>query len=790
MTLEKFLEIEEKLSDDKLEEVLNSMIRMKAFSSIKTEISVLNARLKGLKNGIIQGTVSFSDSSQERNKIRIALLELSKDTKRLFISEEEEDFYQIRKRINILIIDIENFFETINQRGINGYEWTEESDEDFAKIIKTWNEQSFSVAVIALMKSGKSTLLNAWMGNEFLPANIKPETMRVVRIKHDPRNLEGRLIRRKSTLAKGPEDVRFKLSTLNKKARDKDKLPSSEELTLKIDLPVLKGKRLDDVQFELLDTPGVNEAGVQQLESKVNRLVENSDVIIYLLDISKLKSEDEEKMFKKLQDARAELFKQVRTKLFFVINKVDLIENRNFKEAKGFVGIDDVKKYVITYLQNNLSINLEEDEVFFCSAEKAVLGRVMLSGNASEKQKTDFYNLVYGVKRRRKIPEEYVISDAKEILEESGILSLEDKIIRKIHEKRMRIFVTSMIYKLEKLLDQVKRNIEVSKGSLNKRGIQIEKLKSDIGEINSQLEELSVINSEFKKKGNNSIDNFFHQFKEQVTQNIKSIFSDDKDIKTDNLIPFLADILKRLNYVFTTEDKQKIAEKVDDLHFQVMKSLDSSFRVLWNRVVSHMHRYHEEQVEKINVLIKPLVKRIEDKINEELDIDLKPNDMRFPPLVLNKFYEKIERDVNRLISEKDVFSPRLETETRVANKDVKFLFWTIRKKGDVYEVTRFKMWKKQYSFSSYQYQRYLVNEIKSLSSNTEAIAKQVVEKQFEKFRDEVEAQVTNYSQRYISIIENEIQRKEAGIDIEERKKVVSSDLIALDRMIQTLLGFK
>jgi predicted GTPase len=46
----------------------------------------------------------------------------------------------------------------------------------------------------------------------------------------------------------------------------------------------LADSEMEDQRFELLDTPGPNEAGTELLKAKVERLLDEVDVIVYLLD--------------------------------------------------------------------------------------------------------------------------------------------------------------------------------------------------------------------------------------------------------------------------------------------------------------------------------------------------------------------------------------------------------------------------------------------------------------------------------------------------------------------------
>lgn len=62
----------------------------------------------------------------------------------------------------------------------------EELEDGVKALRQKWERRRFRVAVVGLMKSGKSVFLNALLGDELLPSSNVAETARVVHILHDP----------------------------------------------------------------------------------------------------------------------------------------------------------------------------------------------------------------------------------------------------------------------------------------------------------------------------------------------------------------------------------------------------------------------------------------------------------------------------------------------------------------------------------------------------------------------------------------------------------------------------
>ncbi|GIL70787.1 hypothetical protein Vretimale_3881 [Volvox reticuliferus] len=248
------------------------------------------------------------------------------------------------------------------------------------------DENALSVAVLALTKSGKSTLLNALLGMEVLPMNNVPETARICRITHDASAREPLL--RDATgkiLARGEADVRTRLQQLNTVARGSRGSPPSRHpdslgpavedqaadgaggssstgsyntgsgggglstvLDISAPLKALEGYGPEFGRVTLLDTPGPNEAGEEQLKFQVERLLEGVDCVLYLLDYTKLKTAEEEGLFRRLRAINPQLVARLSSRLFFVINKVDASETSE--------GLDpeEVRNYVADLVTRQL----------------------------------------------------------------------------------------------------------------------------------------------------------------------------------------------------------------------------------------------------------------------------------------------------------------------------------------------------------------------------------------------------------------------------------------------------
>ena len=104
---------------------------------------------------------------------------------------------------------------------LKSFEELEASDADMQALRNKVQAGNITVAVMALMKAGKSTLLNAMIGQEFCPATVEPQTATLLRIQHDPNYPDGKLTDADGiTIAEGREQILNKIVASNADRRN------------------------------------------------------------------------------------------------------------------------------------------------------------------------------------------------------------------------------------------------------------------------------------------------------------------------------------------------------------------------------------------------------------------------------------------------------------------------------------------------------------------------------------------------------------------------------------------
>jgi tRNA U34 5-carboxymethylaminomethyl modifying GTPase MnmE/TrmE len=138
-----------------------------------------------------------------------------------------------------------------------------------------------SVAVFGEFNRGKSTLLNALLGRDILPAKLVPTTGQTIRLVEGTEE-EVRVYFRDGGISRSPVQEFDRITSLGINGRVRDDIASVEVV---VTAPLLRGGLV------LLDTPGCNEGEKQT--SRACHAVAEADLVLFVLDAQKLLSEAE-----------------------------------------------------------------------------------------------------------------------------------------------------------------------------------------------------------------------------------------------------------------------------------------------------------------------------------------------------------------------------------------------------------------------------------------------------------------------------------------------------------------
>lgn len=217
-------------------------------------------------------------------------------------------------------------------------------------------DKDFDVYVVATMSSGKSTLINAMLGCDLLPALNEATTATIAKITDNDRmprghfkvsctDDEGYLINDEQeldlTTKEGSDSASKLMSEWNK---------LSDVFRINVEGKISAIEERENVRLVLTDTPGPNNS--QDIEHNLTtmRYIGDSDrnpLVLYILNGQQLGINDDQSLLRQIADVMSKGGKQSKDRFIFIINKADV-----FDPEKGEY-VEDVVKRAKRYLEDN-----------------------------------------------------------------------------------------------------------------------------------------------------------------------------------------------------------------------------------------------------------------------------------------------------------------------------------------------------------------------------------------------------------------------------------------------------
>lgn len=416
-------------------------------------------------------------------------------------------------------------------------------------------ELKIVLAVVGTMKAGKSTTINAIVGNEVLPNRNRPMTALPTLIEHTPgqiepvlelknckpindlmkqlglvissdrgdealQNLERtddmlellQLIDQRGSFKeryKGSEKIFWFLKSLNDLVRLAAFLdvefPFSNYASIE-DYPVIYiefahlGQAASQGKLALLDTPGPNEAGQQHLRKMLREQLNKASAVLAVMDFTQLKSDADEQVRKEL-DEIADL---AEGRMFALVNKFDQ-KDRNGDTA------DQTRTFVAESLMKR---RLEAADVYPVSsrwgylasrAQQALANQGKLPdfktpGNAWVE---DFGQLVLGIDWEDALQDSaFVQRGANHLWGKSNFAEPLEKVIVKAHRQAAVMALSSAAAKLVDTAGRLARFLEVRDTALAK---SVEELQDQIASLKNDIDTIDQLEKDSKEAAENAL---------------------------------------------------------------------------------------------------------------------------------------------------------------------------------------------------------------------------------------------------------------------------------------------
>lgn len=649
------------------------------------------------------------------------------------------------------------------------------------RVEQQWREQSFQVAVLALVKSGKSTLINALLGSECLPSSNAPETARIVRIRHEPAADEPVLEKASVKIATGVTNIRTELRSLNASQRKADSTPAEDELTLSAPIVCLAGRSLGEQIFEVLDTPGPNEAGADILRERVDGLLGKADVIIYLLDYTKLKTEEEKGLFARLSSMRPELLKRFSEHLFFVVNKIDLQNRSGLSQG-------ETRDYVAYLLSEQVpGLTVLPERVLLVSAEQGLLARVVESGQADDGVRRDFAKRVFGELRGKDKTIEECQPAARKLLDESKLADIEEKVIDFIYTNRGRLFLQSVVDDLERHRGSFGNHLQTASESLNESRDELarkyKELEVELKATDREFEEVNSRASSVADDIKQLVKKRFEEFRCSVEKELRNAQGQTQSSHWDKVARFFDQLRGEV------EDKKTAEQRLRETNEAIKERLRTEFDAFYDELKRETLGRQKQLFEEVESKLKPLARRIEEVVGQSLDISLYPVQIQIPMPSIDHHDRQIRKRKDRLI---ETIKRRMRRQSGTEPVMVKEGSWCGE---DEYEErpTFETIVKETYETSHDNVLSAWLEGIDRMTENSVKVAHRIIKEEIQDATQSARSEIERYRNSYLQTMRRSLTDAERGEAAREKRleevKIASEKLLKLEDTIEKCREF-
>ncbi|MBQ1389829.1 MAG: dynamin family protein [Clostridia bacterium] len=392
-------------------------------------------------------------------------------------------------------------------------------------IIRKRRNEPFTLTVIGDFKRGKSTFINAFLGEEIVTTAVTPETVTLNKIGYGASDNQAVLSGTK----------RFRLANDElKRERLEEVLNQTGETVKKLEL-----MRPNDKLKELtiIDTPGMNDA-LKDFEGMVKDSIMEADAIIYLYNVMYPLSLTEQIFLK------STVAPQKYTKLFIVGNFADMLDNeKNYKKMRDLLG-------------DRVHHLFPDADIYMISALDELCRQLDSEGEERPCEKM--------------IP---ILEDQFDRLRLSITQLLEEKKENVVTDRVLRL-TTTMIEDLLKEIDMIESGLQMSSDDAANiiKQVKWEK-ESSIQKQEELRTEMKLMISDMKDEACG----WMAEFLERIENEIPNLRSESSQTLCKYYEFYCMDLLQEALDTCIDYHREKIYEKLESVSTELLKNMVNAF---------------------------------------------------------------------------------------------------------------------------------------------------------------------------------------------------------------------
>ena len=337
-------------------------------------------------------------------------------------------------------------------------------------IMKRLTDGKIRVGVVGLTKAGKSTTLDALLGQTCLPGSVQPQTAKEVTIVHSD-NTDSVLYGEKENvsdhLETGCEAIHDRLLKINRASRNNIHT-GYDKLHLYAPLIFLTNK-VQGVRFEVSDTPGLGEAGSEHFAIDSELAVRDMCAFVIIMKLDFLKTISEKDLLRNLSALHPKLFSNL-NRILILINAYELsYEDKSNHNLQP----DEIQQYVSEYLRepNVLGKVIPHEHIIPFSALWGLRARMWLSNPRALLDDQDARNLFreawivldragYDVNALKGERNEEKVRNISLLLEDfSRITKVESSLTRMLYDHGATVILNSAIDDTLSVVDSLRTEV-------------------------------------------------------------------------------------------------------------------------------------------------------------------------------------------------------------------------------------------------------------------------------------------------------------------------------------------
>ncbi|MEH2024478.1 dynamin family protein [Nostoc sp.] len=470
---------------------------------------------------------------------------------------ELRKFQEYRKQLDNCCYQLFQIIQDCTNRGFFPHNLIEEVKEISQKI----QSERFRISVLGEFSQGKSTLLNALLGEEIQPVREIPCTGMVTVLKY---GTEKRVICRYKDGRE--EEIPFEQYQL--------KVTISEDAALGCLSDELVDDEIDEIIFEhpdlelcnsgveIVDSPGLNEH--PNRTAITQKLLKNTDAVIFLTNASHPLTQVERGL---LQDVKTQLNhgkeNEPATNLFVVGNFIDLVRSKKGREL--------VQRRIKIIVQGQNPIVAGENRVHFISAQAAL--DAILQGTEDDYLKA-FQHFTQSL-------EKFLTFDSGRI--------------------KIKHSISQINRVIEKGLDGLYQPVDTLDGKIKIYEIEKYNLLEQIGEASGYDIKIRHIANNLKKEASVPAKNTYNEWRKTLHISMKEksekwfskhspVFNQEKLIQ-DYVNQFSIDLSQEIddqvNKTLTSGILKEYIEKLDSEIARILKVIEAKFNKLNQQIPTH-----------------------------------------------------------------------------------------------------------------------------------------------------------------------------------------------------------